>query len=61
MHCELVERLADFRTRLASSEPLDLLECAHVLDDLLIHCIKEQPAFDKLHACLDQEDEYASR
>lgn len=54
MHRELAEGLAAFRIRLAESESMDSLECAHVLDDLLIHFIKEQPVFDRLYACLDQ-------
>jgi hemerythrin len=56
LHSALMEALASFRTRLAGSEPLDAQECAHVMDELLIHCIKEQPTFDRIHACLDRDD-----
>jgi hemerythrin-like metal-binding protein len=56
IHCQLAEQLAAYRIRLAGSEPLDSVECAHVLDALLIHCIKEQPMFHRLYARLNHEE-----
>jgi hemerythrin-like metal-binding protein len=53
IHTRLTEDLADYRSRLAGNGPLDEVECAHVLDALLIHYIREQPMFIKLYRRLN--------
>jgi hemerythrin len=55
IHCQITDELAAYRIRLAGDGPLDAVECAHVLDALLIQFIREQPMFTQLHARLDHE------
>jgi hemerythrin len=55
-HTRLTEDLVDYRRRLAGNEPLDPVECTHVLDALLIHFIREQPTFRKLYAHVNRAE-----
>jgi len=55
VHCQLTEELAAYRVRLAGDEPLDSVECAHILDATLIQFIREQPMFNQFFACRDRE------
>lgn len=57
IHRQIIEELAAYRIRLAGNEPLDAVECAHVLDATLIQFIREQPLFKRLYGLLDRSDE----
>jgi hemerythrin len=52
IHCQIAEELAAYRIRLAGDDPLDSVECAHVLDAVLIQFIREQPLFNRVCAPL---------
>jgi hemerythrin len=54
IHRQIAAELAAYRTRLAGDDPLDAVECAHVLDAVLIQFIREQPLFSRAYAPLDQ-------
>jgi hemerythrin-like metal-binding protein len=53
IHRQIAEELAAYRMRLAGNDPLDAVECAHVLDAVLIQFIREQPLFSRVYAPLD--------
>lgn len=52
IHRQIAEELAAYRMRLAGDDPLDAVECAHVLDAVLIQFIREQPLFSRVYAPL---------
>ncbi|MGE5320070.1 MAG: hypothetical protein ACM3KD_07815, partial [Hyphomicrobiaceae bacterium] len=47
IHCRITGELEAYRARMASKDRLDTLESAHVLDDMLIQLIREQPLFNR--------------
>lgn len=56
VHYRITEELEAFRNRLAGDDPLDAVECAHVLDAMLIQIIREQPMIKRLHARLNRKN-----
>ena len=53
IHRQIAAELAAYRMRLAGNDPLDAVECAHVLDAVLIQFIREQPLFSRAYVPLD--------
>jgi hemerythrin len=53
IHRQIAEELAAYRIRLAGDDPLDAVECAHVLDAVLIQFIREQHLFSRVYAPFD--------
>lgn len=53
IHTRIANELAAYRVRLAGDAPLDAMECAHVMDAVLIQFIREQPLFSRAYAPLD--------
>ena len=56
IHCRITGELEAYRARIASKDHLDMMESLHVLDDMLIQLIREQPLFNRLSARLMRMD-----